>query len=44
MGAIYWVTPPGEPQPRRVEVLTDFLLEKLAQNAPVGKRAIPRAS
>ena len=44
LGAIYWVTPPGEPQPRRVEVLTDFLMEKLAQHAPVGKRTIPRSS
>jgi DNA-binding transcriptional LysR family regulator len=38
MGAIYWVTPPGEPQPRRVEVLADFLLEKLARLGPRPKR------
>jgi DNA-binding transcriptional LysR family regulator len=44
LGAIYWVTPPGEPQPRRVEVLADFLLEKLARHAPVGKRIIRRSS
>jgi DNA-binding transcriptional LysR family regulator len=44
LGAVYWVTPPGEPQPKRVEVLADFLLEKLAQHAPVGKRIIPRSS
>ena len=44
VGAVYWVTPPGEPQPRRVELLADFLLEKLARHAPVGKRIIPRSS
>jgi DNA-binding transcriptional LysR family regulator len=44
LGAIYWVTPPGEPQPRRVEVLADFLLEKLARHAPVGKRTVRRSS
>src|SRR5260221_9813821 len=37
LGAVYWVTPPGEPQPKRVEVLADFLLEKLARHAPGGK-------
>jgi DNA-binding transcriptional LysR family regulator len=39
MGAIYWVTPPGEPQPRRIEVLADFLLEKLARLGPREKLA-----
>jgi DNA-binding transcriptional LysR family regulator len=29
-GAVYWVTPPGEPQPKRVEVLADFLVKRLA--------------
>ena len=43
MGAVYWVTPPGEPQPRRVEVLADFLLEKLARHAPVGAARAGRA-
>src|SRR5882757_10471410 len=33
VGAVYWVTPPGEPQPKRVEMLADFLLEKLARRA-----------
>jgi len=32
LGAIYWVTPPEGPLPRRVEVLRDFLIEKLAQS------------
>jgi DNA-binding transcriptional LysR family regulator len=31
LGAVYWVTPPEGPLPRRVEVLGDFLIEKLAQ-------------
>jgi DNA-binding transcriptional LysR family regulator len=30
LGAVHWVTPPGEPQPKRVEVLADFLMKKLA--------------
>ena len=30
LGAVYWVTPPAEPQPKRVEVLADFLMKKLA--------------
>jgi DNA-binding transcriptional LysR family regulator len=34
-GAVYWVTPPGGQRPKRVEVLADFLLEKLAAR---GKR------
>ena len=29
-GAAYWITPPGGPRPKRVEVLADFLVEKLA--------------
>jgi DNA-binding transcriptional LysR family regulator len=44
LGAVYWVTPPGEPQPKRVELLADFLLEKLARPAPGGKRTIPRST
>jgi hypothetical protein len=31
LGAVYWVTPREGPLPRRVEVLGDFLIEKLAQ-------------
>jgi DNA-binding transcriptional LysR family regulator len=30
-GAVYWITPPGGPRPKRVEVLADFLVEKLAR-------------
>ncbi len=33
LGAIYWVTPPEEPLPKRVEVLGDYLIEKLAQTS-----------
>ena len=29
-GAVYWLTPPGGPRPKRIEVLADFLVEKLA--------------
>jgi DNA-binding transcriptional LysR family regulator len=28
-GAVYWVTPPGGPRPKRLEVLADFLVENL---------------
>src|SRR6202035_1934947 len=33
LGAVYWVTPPEGPLPKRVEVLGDYLIEKLAQAA-----------
>jgi DNA-binding transcriptional LysR family regulator len=39
MGGVYWVTPPGEPQPRRIEVLAGFLLEKIARLGPRQKLA-----
>jgi DNA-binding transcriptional LysR family regulator len=39
-GAVYWVTPPGGPRPKRVEVLADFLVEKLAQHMKDGARAV----
>ena len=35
-GAVYWVTPPGGPRPKRVEVLADFLTEKLAPRSKRG--------
>jgi DNA-binding transcriptional LysR family regulator len=41
---VYWVTPPGEPQPKRVEVLADFLVKKLAAYGEGGTRTIPRSS
>ena len=37
-GSVYWVMPPGGPRPRRVEVLGDFLVEKLARPAKGGRR------
>lgn len=33
LGAVYWVTPPEEPVPKRVEVLRDYLIEKLTRAA-----------
>jgi DNA-binding transcriptional LysR family regulator len=44
LGAVYWVTPPGEPQPKRVEVLADFLMKKLAAYGEGGPRAMPQSS
>ena len=32
LGAVYWVTPPGGPRPKRLEVLADFLVEKLSRH------------
>ena len=40
-GAVYWVTPPGGPRPKRVEVLGDFLVEKLSRHAKRGARVVP---
>jgi DNA-binding transcriptional LysR family regulator len=31
LGAVYWVTPPEGPLPKRVDVLRDYLIEKLAR-------------
>src|SRR5712675_916235 len=33
LGAVYWVTPPEGPVTKRVEVLRDYLIEKLARAA-----------
>jgi DNA-binding transcriptional LysR family regulator len=38
-GAAYWIAPPGGPRPKRVEVLADFLVEKLAQPLKRGNRS-----
>jgi DNA-binding transcriptional LysR family regulator len=38
-GAVYWITPPGGPRPKRVEVLADFLVAKLARHEARGTRA-----
>jgi DNA-binding transcriptional LysR family regulator len=42
-GAVYWVTPPGGPRPKRVEILADFLTEKLAPPAKRGAGLAPRS-
>jgi DNA-binding transcriptional LysR family regulator len=31
LGAVYWLTPPAGPRPKRVELLGDFLVETLAR-------------
>jgi DNA-binding transcriptional LysR family regulator len=31
-GAVYWVTPPGGPRPKRVEILADFLVDRLGRH------------
>jgi len=31
-GGVYWVTPPGGPRPKRVDVLADFLVDKLGRH------------
>jgi DNA-binding transcriptional LysR family regulator len=41
-GGVYWVTPPGGPRPKRIEVLADFLVKKLASPAKRGTKAVPR--
>jgi DNA-binding transcriptional LysR family regulator len=33
LGAVYWLTPPEGPVPKRVEVLGEYLIEKLARAA-----------
>jgi DNA-binding transcriptional LysR family regulator len=40
-GAVYWVTPPGGPRPKRVEILGDFLFAKLSRHTKAGARAAP---
>jgi DNA-binding transcriptional LysR family regulator len=40
-GAVYWVTPPGGPRPKRVEILADFLVEKLAPQTKRRTTALP---
>jgi DNA-binding transcriptional LysR family regulator len=40
-GAVYWVTPPGGPRPKRVDLFRDFLVEKLGSNTKRGTRRAP---
>src|SRR5262245_20548786 len=45
LGAVYWVTPPGGPRPKRIEVLGDFLVEKFATHKKRRTRSgVPRSS
>ena len=41
LGAVYWVTLPGGPRPKRLEVLGDFLFAKLSRHRNDGARAAP---
>jgi DNA-binding transcriptional LysR family regulator len=41
LGAVYWLTPPAGPRPKRVEILGDFLIEKLARHTKRKGRAAP---
>jgi DNA-binding transcriptional LysR family regulator len=43
-GAVYWVTPAAGPRPKRVEVLADFLVEKLAPHTNRRARAAPTST
>jgi len=36
LGAVYWVTPPEGPLPKRVEVLGNYLIEKLSRDTVAG--------
>ena len=44
LGAVYWLTPPAGPRPKRVEILGDFLVEKLAGHAKRRARAAPAST
>src|SRR3979409_2571225 len=43
-GAVYWVTPPGGPRPKRLKVLGDFLAEKLSPRTARGTLAAPAST
>jgi DNA-binding transcriptional LysR family regulator len=38
LGAVYWMTPPEGPLPKRVVVLGDYLMEKLARGGVAENR------
>jgi DNA-binding transcriptional LysR family regulator len=40
-GAVYWLTPPGGPRPKRVDILRDFLISKLS--SPTTRQRPPRS-
>jgi DNA-binding transcriptional LysR family regulator len=37
-GAVYWVTPPGGPRPKRIELLADFLADRLGRKTKISPR------
>jgi len=39
LGAVYWITPPGGPRPKRIEVPGDFLFEKLSHHTKRAARS-----
>jgi len=43
-GAAYWVRPPGGPRPKRLELLADYLVEKLARPTRGSPAGGPRPS
>jgi DNA-binding transcriptional LysR family regulator len=43
LGAVYWITPPGGPRPKRVEALGDFLFERLSHHTRHRVRAAPKS-
>ena len=44
LGAVYWVTPPKGPLPKRVEVLGEYLIEKLARGRVGGRSRARRVN
>ena len=38
-GAVHWMTPPGGPKPKRVEVLAEFFAKRLRRPEPARKAA-----
>jgi DNA-binding transcriptional LysR family regulator len=40
-GAVYWLTPPGGPRPKRVDILRDFLMSKLS--SPTTRQRVRRS-
>jgi DNA-binding transcriptional LysR family regulator len=42
-GAVHWVTPPGGPKPKRLEVLAEFMAAHLSNRDPAKRQARSRA-
>ena len=43
LGAVYWLTPPEGPRPKRVEVFAEFLIERLSRSMKNGTSTRERA-